>query len=57
MLVGGSVEQIVGFVSLEESLHVSRIADACYDGFCLDVWVLLGHQQSDVVLRGLCLVY
>ena len=56
MLIGSSMEHIIGLVLTEQRLHVLLVADARHQYLGLDVWPLC-HHQLYLVLWRLCLVY
>ena len=56
VLVGCGVEDVVGAERAEDFLHAVLLADGGDHGMCLNVGVLLGHHQADVVLRCFGLV-
>ena len=57
MLVGRSVEHVVGTELLENRLHPLLFADVRHDGVYLRFRPLFLHQQANVVLRRFGLVY
>ena len=56
MLVGGCMEHIVGLEASEDILHTLLLTDGSDHSLCLDMRKLLGHHQTDVMLRRLGLV-
>ena len=50
------MEDVVGAERAEDFLHAVLLADGGDHGMCLNVGVLLGHHQADVVLRCFGLV-
>ena len=56
MLVGGSMEHIVGPELPEDLLHPVFLADTCHDGLSRNLRILILHHQTDIMLRRLCLV-
>ena len=56
VLVGGGVEDVVGFEAAEVEIHAGAVADRCDDGLDLDVRIVARHLDADVVLGGFGLV-
>ena len=56
MLIGSCMEHIVRAEALEDTLHVRLVADTRYHRFGRDIRILVLHHQTDIMLRGLCLV-
>ena len=56
MLVGSSMEHIVGLELPEDLLHAVSLANARHHRLSLYLWIIVGHHQPDVVFRRLSLV-
>ena len=56
MLVGSSMEHIVGLELPEDSLHAVSLANARHHRLSLYLWIIVGHHQPDIVFRRLSLV-
>ena len=57
VLIGSSMENVVRPVHAEYGIHSGLAVYRGDDGLSLHIRKLLGHHQSDVMLRCLCLVY
>jgi len=57
MLVGRCMEHIFRPILLINLFHPAGIANACHQGMCQDVGVILRHIQTHIVHRCLRLVY
>ena len=57
MLVSGSMEHVLGPELVEDGVHARLTADGGDHRVRIDIGILLGHHQPDVVLRRLRLVY